>query len=193
MEAFLGNIEHFLLTSGAWAPIIYVLILIVSIALSPIPSTPLIVFGGRIFGFFDAVFWSMLGIILGLLLAFVIGRRFGRPLLVKFFDEEKVKRAEKHLSEKHLTMTVFLVHLLPLPFLDVVSYVAGMTTMRARNFAAAAAFGYLPSVLIFSYFGYSSENFLLTLALAGLAAFFFVTFLEAYTSEKNKKTFEDPR
>jgi len=153
MEGFLFVTEQYVVNAGIWGPIVYMLAMIIAIVVSPIPSSPLAIFAGTVFGLWWGMLWTMIGAISGAIIAFYIARIFGRPLVLKFVSKESLSQVESRFSEQHITWAIFLSRLLPLPFFDVISYAAGLTRVSIKNFFIATSFGLIPLVFMFSYFG----------------------------------------
>ena len=55
--------------------------------------------------------------------------------------------------EKHGTYAIVIARLLPFISFDVVSYAAGLTSMRLSSFLIATGVGQLPATLVYSYAG----------------------------------------
>jgi len=178
MEEILFMLEQYVLEAGVWGPIVYVLAMVIAIVVSPIPSSPLAVFAGTVFGTWYAFGLTMLGAMLGALVAFYIARVFGRPVVLKMVPDKELIAIEKRFSEKHVVLTIFLSRLLPLPFFDAVSYVAGLSHVSVRGFIFASFFGLIPLVFLFSYFGDAfSDNPLALGLLVGITLLIFFIFL----------------
>lgn len=176
MEEIVLHIQDYISTAGVFAPIAYIVAMIVAIVISPIPSSPLAIFAGTAFGVWPAFVYTMIGANVGAAIAFYIARRFGRPFVEHLVKKKDLEHVESKLQEHHLTFTIFTLRLLPLPFFDAVSYAAGLTKISFRNFIFATIFGLIPLSFIFSYFGDVFSKNLLTLGglVVGAVLIFFV-------------------
>ncbi len=189
MDNLLFGLEQYVLDVGIWGPIAYIGIMVLAIVVSPIPSSPLAIFAGTIFGFWFGALWTMIGATLGAMVAFYLARVFGRPLVVKFVSEKKLREVEERFPEKHLAWGIFISRLFPTPFFDVVSYAAGLTRVSARAFFIATMFGLVPLVFLFTYFGRVFGGNLLgisTVVIFVTLALFVVAGV-VYKSKKGKK------
>lgn len=153
MEDILFNIQNYISGAGIWGPIVYILAMVIAIVIAPIPSSPLAIFAGNVFGVWFGMLLTMIGATLGATIAFYIARFFGRPIVVKFVSKEKLEKVEHYFSERNLVFAIFLLRLVPLPFFDAVSYAAGLTHVSFRGFALSTVFGLVPLVFLFSYTG----------------------------------------
>jgi len=153
MDGFLFVAEQYVLDAGVLGPIVYITVMIIAIVVSPIPSSPLAIFAGTVFGLWWGMLWTMIGAVLGAVIAFYIARILGRPLVLRFVSKKELNAVEQRFPEHHIAWGIFFSRLLPLPFFDAVSYAAGLTRISIKNFFLATAFGLIPLVFIFSYFG----------------------------------------
>ena len=113
-------------STGAIAPLVYVLVSFVQVTLIPIPAAVTIVAGNYLFGPWLAFLYSYIGMMLGSIFAFWLGRAIGRPFInwvagsPEKVDEwvEKLKGREKVL--------LFFMFLLPFFPDDILCSIAGI-------------------------------------------------------------------
>jgi len=67
---------------GLAAPVIFMLIQIIQVIISPIPGNITTLAGGALFGFWEAFIISSIAITIGSTIAFLIAKVFGRRLVV---------------------------------------------------------------------------------------------------------------
>lgn len=139
-------IRDWLRSWGALAPAVYVLLMVLAIVLTPIPSVPLDIAAGLAFGLFWGTVWTLVGAELGALIAFWLARRLGRGWLARRLGQERIEKIDA-LTERMGGRAVFLMRLLPAFNFDWVSYAAGLTSMSVRTFAVATFLGMLPTVV----------------------------------------------
>jgi uncharacterized membrane protein YdjX (TVP38/TMEM64 family) len=153
MESYINTdlIKEFLSSSGGFAPLIYMIAMASAIIISPIPSLPLNIAAGALFGPFLGTAYSVIGALGGAVVSFVIARRLGRQVIERFTKGHVDFCTD--CSDRLLTKIVFLSRLLPFISFDVVSYGAGLTKMSLRKFAAATFLGMIPLTFIYNYFG----------------------------------------
>lgn len=60
-------------------------------------------------------FVATLGSVIGSLLGYYIGKKGGRPLLLKFTSDHKVEKVEKYFKE-HGTLAIFIAAFSPIPY-----------------------------------------------------------------------------
>ena len=137
--------------AGPWAPLLHVLAMASAIVISPIPTVPLDVVGGVLFGPWLGTLYSSLGALLGAVIAFLVARRIGRAALESLLHREVCICPD--CSNKALAGVVLLSRLLPMVSFDFISYGAGLTRMRVSTFALTTFFGMLPLTYVYTVFG----------------------------------------
>ena len=145
------KIKVFLTQMGFGAPFIYITIMALAIVISPIPSLPLNIAAGAVFGPLLGTLYSVVGALVGAAASFLIARNLGRELIEKYLGGH-VNFCPR-CSDRILTKIVFFSRLLPVVSFDIVSYGAGLTKMSLRKFSVATFFGMIPLTFIYNYFG----------------------------------------
>lgn len=140
-----GDVRTWLMSYGPLAPIMYVLFYAAQILIAPLPGNFLAFFAGYVFGFWDGLFLSLVGLTIGASLAVFIARRYGRPLLERFFDRNELVRWERKLRLRS-PLVWYVFFLFPVP--DLVIYVAGMGTLQLRWLLPAILLGRATGVLL---------------------------------------------
>lgn len=146
----------------------YLLTEVVATVVAPISALPALPLAVALWGSFWAAIISYVGWLIGSVVAFLLARRFGRPLVTRLFDIDKVDRVEKLVGERNLFMSiVFLRVVLPA---DLLSYALGLFTgIGFVPYFWATALGLLPFAFIFSYAAALPFGFQGVLAVIGLA------------------------
>jgi uncharacterized membrane protein YdjX (TVP38/TMEM64 family) len=109
---------------GAWAPLAYVLLVIVEVLVAPIPGTLLYAPGGAIFGGFVGGSLSLAGNTLGATMACLIARLWREPFH-RMLASRGAAALRARLAHRGLWLIV-LLRLNPLTSSDLVSYAAGL-------------------------------------------------------------------
>lgn len=139
-------LRDWLQARGPLAPIAYIALLVAAIVVSPIPSVPLNVAAGLAFGLFWGAVYTLIGIELGGVIAFLLARHLGRPAVVRYVPAASVEFVDR-LADRLGWRGIFLVRLVPLFHFDWISYAAGLTQMRFLSFATASFAGILVPVI----------------------------------------------
>ena len=139
-------LRDWLQARGPLAPLAYIALLVAAIVVSPIPSVPLNVAAGLAFGLVWGTIYTLIGIELGGVIAFLLARHLGRPAVVRYVPAASVEFVDR-LADRLGWRGIFLVRLIPLFHFDWISYAAGLTQMRFLSFASASLAGIVVPVI----------------------------------------------
>lgn len=136
---------------GAWGPLIIILLMLLAILISPIPSAPIALAAGAAYGHGWGTLYVALGAEAGALAAFGVARLVGHEAVHRWFGE----RLSVGLlgSQNALTGIVFVSRALPFMSFDMVSYAAGLTALSTWRFAIATLAGVAPISFLLAHFG----------------------------------------
>lgn len=127
------GLQNYLEKAGAWMPILYIVLQYLQVILLPIPTVVSTVAGLALFGPFKTMIFSLVGIILGSITAFFIGRKLGYKAVAWIVGEETLEKWQKKLKGKdNLILTIMFM--LPLFPDDVLCFIAGLSSMSNRYF-----------------------------------------------------------
>lgn len=127
---------------GPLAPAAFVLAEAIQVIVIPIPGQPIEIPGGYLFGLAVGTLLASLGAIAGSIIAFALGRRYGRPWVERRVAPDVQARFERWLGRgSRAEWAVFWLMLIPAFPRDPLCYLAGLTPMPARRFAWIAAIG----------------------------------------------------
>lgn len=123
----------------------------IAIVLNPIPSAPIALVAGALYGHTWGTVYIIIGAQAGAMIAFLIARFGGRNLVVRLLGKHRVPQWAG--SQNSLTIFVFLSRLMPFISFDLVSYAAGLTSLRFWRFSMATLIGLLPASFLLAHFG----------------------------------------
>ncbi len=133
-------------------PLAFVVLLVAAVVLVPIAALPLVPFATGLFGPFFTGVLSVIGWTLGALIAFLIARHAGRPLLRYIVSLESVEKIETRIPKDASFLGVVLLRMI-IP-VDVLSYALGLLTlMPLRSYLLATLIGVTPFSFLFAYAG----------------------------------------
>lgn len=144
----LADLRDFVNSFGVLSPLAYMLILSLAIIVVPLPSAPLVITSGVLFGSLLGGVYSVLGSSFGALIAFSISRFFGRHFIRKIFKRD-YHIFHKHVTNKYIARLIFLSRMVPFFQFDIVSYAAGLTRVGSGSFVIATALGTMPHIIIY--------------------------------------------
>ncbi|WP_433042935.1 TVP38/TMEM64 family protein [Dactylosporangium sp. CS-033363] len=128
---------------GWWAPVAFSA-LYAAVSLSPLPKTVFTLAAGALFGLVPGLVVVVAGAMLGAVAAFYLGRLLGRDT-VRWLTGGRLDRLDPLLTGRRGFRTVLVARLIPIVPFTAVNYVAGLTSVRLRDFIAGTALGILPA------------------------------------------------
>jgi uncharacterized membrane protein YdjX (TVP38/TMEM64 family) len=138
---------------GVGGKLIYAGILVLAVVVSPIPGTPLTVAAGAVWSPLTVGVYGSLGVFVGSLLAYFLGRTLGRSLIQALSG--KTIHISKHRGEVYIGWLLFFSHLLPIVPFDLMSYGAGMIRLSFPLYGIATLLGTIPGTFLLAYLGAS--------------------------------------
>lgn len=153
----IGKLKKYILSFGILAPCVSFLIMILQSVIFFLPSMPIMLANGLIFGPYWGFILSWTSNTAGVCIAFLIARKWGRPALEQLANREKLEKADRLIS-RYGKYAIFIARLYPIISFDIISYAAGMTSIRFLEFLIAAAAGGVPSILLWSIGGGGLRN-----------------------------------
>ncbi|MDX1609815.1 MAG: VTT domain-containing protein [Halofilum sp. (in: g-proteobacteria)] len=133
--------------SGMWAPLLVIGAMVLAVVVGPIPTIPVSVASGAVFGGAAGFTLAMLGALLGAWISFHIARAVGQPVMERLFRGHATFCP--HCSTRALFWAVLMARLVPVVSFAAVSYAAGLTAMRATPFLVATAIGMAPMTILY--------------------------------------------
>lgn len=130
---------------GGWLVMLGLQILQVVVAI--IPGEPIEIIMGVLYGTWGGFFTCELGVLLGSVLVFWAVRLAGAPLVKAVFGEEKLNHYAFLQNTKKLETVTFILFFIPGTPKDVLTYVAGLTSISPLRFLGIAMFARVPSIL----------------------------------------------
>ena len=145
------KLQNIILSWGFWGRFGFVVLSFLQVTFIPLPSTVTIIAGTLIYGPLQASLLSLAGILLGSMLAFLLGKVFGRKLVVFMVGEKTCKKWVDFLTNAKYSF--FIMMLLPIFPDDVLCLVAGLTNMSWTFFTLTNLIARPIGIFTVSYFG----------------------------------------
>lgn len=170
-----NEIKEFIQGKGVMAPIIYVALLS-SLPLLLFPDSVLVIAGGMIFGLFWGSVLTTIGSLIGAAIAFYISRKLGQQVVKKLIKKDLVLFDRKNSG----FFLILMLRLIPLFPFKIVSYSAGLSDVKFKDFALATTIGSLPGIIVYTNLGdkttvFGSKDFYLSIGfLIGLFAISYI-------------------
>lgn len=129
-EEFKKYIEGY----GKKAHIVFFIVQFISVIIAPIPSNVSSVVGGAVSGMWGSFFISILAILSGSTVVFILGRRFGRTFAEQFINPKLLNKYEQHFSSKKGELLLILLLFLPFFPDDAIGFVAGLSKISLSRY-----------------------------------------------------------
>ena len=155
MDINANDIQSYVSSFGKLAPLVYI-VMFALVPLTLFPDSILAIGGGLIFGLWKGYVYTLIGALIGASLSFYISRKLGRNF-VKKLTKEKLDNVESMINSKGF-FVVLILRLIPLFPFDIISYGAGLTSIKYRDFLLATIIGTIPGILVFTNIGAQSVN-----------------------------------
>jgi uncharacterized membrane protein YdjX (TVP38/TMEM64 family) len=156
-----GSLEEFrglILSWGVAAPFMSILLMILQAVIAPLPAFLITASNGMVFGAYWGSVISWVGAMAGAFVSFMISRLFFEAFAKRLLGEKKSMKYLDRMSSKYGFKVVLIARLLPFISFDLISYVAGLSTIKVRSFLLATGIGMLPATIVYSVVGYQMES-----------------------------------
>lgn len=138
------KIQAYVTELGLWAPVVFVFLPAAQVLVALVPTGPLTLAGVVSFGFWGGLLLSVGGTTLGSVVAFRLGRRWGRPVAAKIAGRKALDTCAEKLSGR-TGRVLFVAMVLPIPAGgDAVCALAGLTAISTKRFVLVVLAGRLP-------------------------------------------------
>jgi uncharacterized membrane protein YdjX (TVP38/TMEM64 family) len=127
------------------------------VILAPIPGEATGVIGGYLYGPILGTLYSTIGLALGSWLAFCLAHIFGEPLVEKIVKPETLRKYDSFLEHKG-RLVIFILFLIPGFPKDALSYMLGLSHMRALTFIIISTAGRLLGTVSLTLMGSYARN-----------------------------------
>lgn len=184
-----------ILTPSYFSLFIFFLITIFTTVFAPLTSLPLIPIAVILWGPLVSALVSGSGWLIGSIIAFLIAKKYGKPIVVKFVNIKKIEKFEKYIPQSNYFLgIIFLRIFLPA---DIISYLLGLFSKVGFNiYVLASIIGIYPYAFLLSYIGSVSLIsqfifFIIIFLVISLVIFFLYFFNNNNLNKKHTDTTND--
>ena len=121
--------------TGEWGMAVYVLVQILQVVILPLPAVVCYVPGSQIWGAWTATLLASLGVLIGSVICYAIGRVFGKRVVIWIAGKETTEKYAGYIGRRGKVIFV-LMQILPFFPEDILCMVAGLTSMNFPFFLA---------------------------------------------------------
>lgn len=167
---------------GAWGKVIFVGMVALQVVVAMIPGEPLELMGGYAFGALEGTILTLIGILIGSALVFLLVRRFGVKLVEVFFSSDKIQEMAFLQNPEKTKIIAFVLMMIPGTPKDFLSYFAGLTRLTLKQWLMIVMVARIPSVIGSTISGGAAGEanyilaavmLILTLALSGVGVYYY--------------------
>jgi len=145
-------IRGYILSFGIWAPVMSFFLMVFQSVIAPLPAFLITFANAGLFGWWKGAILSWVSAMAGAALCFFIAKWYGRGPVERLTSKAGLEGVDRFF-ERYGNYAVFVARLLPFVSFDIVSYGAGLTSMKFWPFFLATGLGQLPATVVYSYVG----------------------------------------
>jgi len=169
-----AQVEQSLLSFGPWGPSAIIGGHIIQVVFPFIAGQVLEVVAGFLYGFWQGTIYNLVGIQIGSLIAFLLSKRYGRPLVEKLVNTEDLEKFDRFF-EKHGIIILFLTRTQFYFPHDTISYGCGLIkNMTWKRFFLVSLVGFIPNVIMLTLYGTTFQESLYSINLIYYGAILFL-------------------
>src|SRR5262245_1179324 len=142
-------LKHTLRDWGVLAPVIFIGLQALQVIVAPIPGELTGILGGYLFGEWVGLFYSTIGLTLGSVVAFAVGRWLGAHYIRRLVSPD-IWRRLGFIVEAEGVILCFVIYLIPGLPKDMACYLFGLSPMPFWVFAVVSTLGRIPGTWVLS-------------------------------------------
>jgi len=156
------SLQEIVKNTGAFGIIIYFIIVVIYVTLTPLFNTAILIASGYIFGGQLGFVINFLGTTVGLFLIIFLVKTYGRPLLKKIISSKYYNRFDE-ITQKVGPITLLIVYVLPFTPDDELTYIIAAGPIKINRFILPIIIGSLAKAA-YSYIGdFGAEGIVIAL------------------------------
>jgi uncharacterized membrane protein YdjX (TVP38/TMEM64 family) len=146
--AYRIRFQQWVASLGALGWLVLFGIQILQIVVAFIPGGPVEIIAGALYGTLGGLAICLVGCLVASALVFVLTRRFGTPLIYRLFSKEKVDGFTFLKDSKRIESVTFILFLIPGTPKDMLTYVAGISTIHMSSFLIISMLARIPAMVL---------------------------------------------
>jgi uncharacterized membrane protein YdjX (TVP38/TMEM64 family) len=141
------KVRTWLLSFGPAAPLVFIFIQALQVVFAPIPGEATGFLGGYLFGITKGFLFSSIGLMIGSIIAFLLGRWLEIHFVEKVVRKETLEKFD-FVIERQGALLAFLFFLIPGFPKDYLSFILGLSQMPLRVFLVINTIGRMPGTFL---------------------------------------------
>ncbi len=143
------QIKAFVTSFGTGAPVVFIIIQIFQVLLAPFPGEATGFIGGFLFGATKGFLYSSIGLTVGSLINFTIGRFLGKRFVRKLIPPARLERMDS-IVKRQGVIVLFVLFIFPGFPKDYLCLFLGLSAIPLKVFIFLTAIGRMPGTLMLS-------------------------------------------
>lgn len=143
-------LNSLIVSAGIWAPVVYILLFLVTIILPPLNSMPFLVIGFLLFKN-QVQFYVYIASVLGSVVNFLIARKWGRRVVIKLVGEKSMDKIDQIAKEYGVDFLIFF-RVLQGYLSDFISYAFGLTDIKFSKYFLISLLAPIPYLMAWQFF-----------------------------------------
>jgi uncharacterized membrane protein YdjX (TVP38/TMEM64 family) len=155
LQSVISNPEAFqqsILALGNHAPLAFMLIQFLQVFIPLIPGQFLMITAGFLFGSFWGTIYTSIAMLSGSLVSFLVARRYGKQFVHKLVDPKEIRHFNAFFAKRGDT-ALLIARVIPFFPNEVVSMLAGLTSIKTKDYLLISTATMIPMILLFNLFG----------------------------------------
>lgn len=145
-------VKEYIRSFGVLAIVISFALMVFQSLAAPLPAFLITFANAAIFGWVGGAVLSWTSSMVGAAACFGIAKLYGRSAVSKLTGKRALATVDEFFN-KYGSKSIVIARLLPFMPFDIVSYAAGLTSMKFWPFFIATGIGQLPATIVYSYAG----------------------------------------
>lgn len=183
-------IRGYILSFGIWAPVMSFILMVFQSVIAPLPAFLITFANAGLFGWWRGAILSWSSAMAGAAICFFIAKWYGRGPVERLTSKAGLEGVDRFFG-RYGNYAVLVARLLPFVSFDIVSYGAGLTSMRFWPFFLATGLGQLPATVVYSYVGgmltEGTKRFVLALSLLFVLTALVALWKRVYRDRRDSK------
>lgn len=145
------SLKRFITGFGMAGILVFVVFQAVQVVFPVLPGGIGCLGGVLIYGAYQGFLYNYIGICIGSVIAFLLARYYGKPLLQKLFSQELHEKYSKWVERGHFDTLFAVAIFMPVAPDDFLCYLAGTTKMSLQKFTAIILLGKPLAIAAYSF------------------------------------------
>lgn len=163
------TIRRFIESAGAFAPAVWIIVIVIIYVLAPLSGSPLILVGFYAFGR-QVILYTVISGAIGSAINFYIARKWGRRLVEKLVGKKSMQKIDSYAEHNGAKM-LFAIRIFLPNVHEYVSYAAGLTTMSFKTYYTVTLLAFIPITLLWYTVTLFTNDPLLFLGISAVLSF----------------------